>query len=564
MPKSARPLLTCAHAAFAGTVLLLAACRTWEPPDGMPQAPECCSNPSSRHEDAARAWAAAARRVAGARAARRWLYCATEAYESIRGERSRSVAVPGLATECTERFLTYALSDGGLWKEGPRHVAGTEITVAFRELSPYLQSPLSIDLAHDVPMRLYRGRRYSASGFGAPVALLSKRCDDDPLCSLLPPEGVFRGATAWVETSAHGTPVLVFGDPLRTPVVAIGSQRFPLAIDTSAPWARGAETSKLHRLGIWGLFGGNEVGRRAGVYLLEDYDPNKRPLIMIHGLGSSPLMWAGVSNAVWADPVLRTRYQIWHVVYQTNAPMLVVRRRVQAYLDRAWQILDPEGDDRARHNIVLVGHSLGGVVARVLTADSGGVLWDAAFLSPSAAMRGDPTDLKVVDETFHFSSYPGVRRAIFFAAPHRGTPTVKRWFGRLARVLVGRRSPEIDSLRRVAEANLEAVRPELRGLYLRGWVNSISTLQEAQPVRAAAERLLPRAGTPYHTIAGALPRYGLQSDGAVPLSSTQLDGAESTYVLRHGHDLHENPEAIAEILRILRNDAAQAEPISGY
>lgn len=479
-------------------------------------------------------------------------------------ERSRSAALPQLATECTEHFLTYALSDGAVWKQGPRHVAGMEIGVAFRDLSPYLQSPLSIDLAHDVPMRLYRGRRYSASGFGVPVALLSKRCDNHPLCSLLPPEGVFRGATAWVETSVKRTPVLVFSDPLRTPAVAIGTDRLPLAIDTSAPWARGAGTSKLNRLGFWGLFGGSEVGRRAGVYLLEDYDPNKRPLVMIHGLGSSPLTWAGVSNAVWGDPVLRARYQIWHVVYQTNAPMLVARRRVQEYLDRAWQILDPEGDDRARHNIVLVGHSLGGVVARILTADSGDVLWDAAFVTPSAGMRGDATDLKVVDETFHFSSYSGVRRAIFIAAPHRGTPTARRWFGRLARVLVGRRSPEIDSLRRIAEANPEAVRPELRGLYLRGWVNSISTLQEAQPVRAASERLLPRRGIPYHTIAGALPRYGFQSDGAVPLSSTELDGAESTYVLRHGHDLHEDPEAIAEISRILSNDAAQADIISGY
>ena len=79
----------------------------------------------------------------------------------------------------------------------------------------------------------------------------------------------------------------------------------PLAIDTSAAYVAGARTSKLGRLGIWGLLGGDEVGRRAGLYLLEDYDPSKRPLVMIHGLGSSPLIWQRLSNAVWAAPHLR-------------------------------------------------------------------------------------------------------------------------------------------------------------------------------------------------------------------------------------------------------------------
>ena len=65
---------------------------------------------------------------------------------------------------------------------------------------------------------------------------------------------------------------------------------------------------------------------------------------MIHGLGASPLVWARLSNAVWGDADLRARFQVWHVVYPTEAPLLVARRRVKGYLDAGWQVLDPERD----------------------------------------------------------------------------------------------------------------------------------------------------------------------------------------------------------------------------
>lgn len=464
-----------------------------------------------------------------------------------------------LATQCTENFMAYALTQNKAWSEGRLHMAGTDLTVEFRQLSPYLTQPFDVTLARDVSMQVYGGKRFSSDGFGVPLAILSKRCEGAPLCELLPPEGVFRGATAWIEMDAQGNPVLVFSDPLRMPRVKIGGAEYVLARDTSAAWARGVQTSKLNRLGVWGLFGGREVGRRAGIFLLEDYDPGKKPVVMIHGLGSSPLMWAGLSNAIWGDEVLRSHYQVWHVVYQTNAPLLVTRLRVQEYLDAAWDTLDPEHDDFARSNMVLVGHSLGGVIARMLCADSGEVLWDAAFVTDASQMRADATDLAIVDRTFHFTAYPGVGRAIFLAAPHRGSPAATSWYGRLARVLVGRRSPEIQSLRRVAQANPESVRAELRDPYLHGWVNSISTLQSAQPVRAAGERLMPREGVAYHTIAGALPHSGFESDGVVPVTSTLLDGAQSTLVVRHGHDLAESSEALAEVSRILQEDVAHGQ-----
>ncbi|HJU39589.1 MAG TPA: alpha/beta hydrolase, partial [Tahibacter sp.] len=439
------------------------------------------------------------------------------------------------------------------WKPGPTRVAGVDVDVDFRRVSRYVDKPAHLVLAADVPADLYDGARHTRPGFGIPLALLAPRCDDRPLCRHLPPEGVFRPATAWIEFARDAPmPRIVIADPVALGDVHIGARRYPLAADTSAFYAYGAGTSSLRRLGVLGLVGGSEIGRRAGLYLLEDYDPDKRPLVMIHGLGSNPIAWARLSNAVWGDPELRARFQVWHVVYQSNAPTLVLRRRLQRYLDETWQALDPDGDDAARQGIVLVGHSLGGVLSRLLSVDSGDALWSAAFTAPASAFDGKPEDLAELDAVFRFTAYPGVTRAIFLAAPHRGSPVADGFFGRLARAIVRKRAPEVKALFRITDANARFVRDDVRRSYRTGVLNSIATLQTHQPVHVAAQALLPKI--PYHTIAGSLPGAWPPGDGFVPLDSALLPGAASTLVVESGHDVYESAEAIAEVLRILRED----------
>lgn len=557
-----------ALALLASVLLLLCGCRTTAPvaaSDACERGAACADNQAAdavRSLESARTWArraAKAEAEAGHDATDAWGRCAIDAYPALAFDQTVTAAT-ALATQCTDALLADVLArrpEG--WTPGPVLIGNREFDVEFRQLSPYLQGPLRITHAQQVSDALIGGVHMGRAGFGVPLALLSARCEDRPLCRLLPPEGVFRNATAWIEPGkdASAPPRLVLADAVALDVFEIGTQRIPLAYDTSAGFASGAATSKLDRLAIWGLLGGDEVGRRAGLYLLEDYDPGKRPLVMIHGLGSSPLTWAHLTDAVWGAPDLRSRFQIWHVVYQTNAPLLVARGRVQGYLDEAWRILDLEGDDPSRSSMVLVGHSLGGVVARMLTVDSGEVLWNAAFLAPPASLHGDPADVQAVAAIFHFTAYPGIKRAIFIASPHHGSPSTLRWFGRLARMLVGRRTPELQALKRIADDNPDAVQPELREFYRQAELNSISTLQPAQPVRAAGQALLPAPGITYHTIAGALPGRTPPTDGVVPLESARLPGAASTLVVPGGHDVHERPEGVAEVLRILRESAAE-------
>ncbi len=403
--------------------------------------------------------------------------------------------------------------------------------------------------AQDVP--LPADWNFRQPGFGLPVVLRTARCEDDPRCELYPDEGIHQWATAWIEHGADGATLLRIVDPAKMPQARIGGREVPLYFDALSFYALGASVSRLPRQGIYGLLGGDGIGGRAGVYLLRDYDPRKTPVVMVHGLGSHPIIWSELSGALWADPELRDSYQVVHVVFQTNAPLLVSRLRVQAYLDRMWALLDPEGDDPARRKMVLVGHSLGGVVSRMLTVDSGRVLWDAAFTVPPEELQGEPADVAGIRDTFLLKPYPGACALVMMAAPHKGSPTASSLPGRIARVLVGRRAPEIQALRRLT-SQPAAVRPEVLESYRFARLNSITTLQAVQPVRLAGQSLLPAPGVRYHTIAGNL--HGQGSDGFVPLESAILPGAASTLVVDHGHALYRDPEVVAQVIGILREE----------
>lgn len=502
-------------------------------------------------------WAAnRARLLRNERSASMWTQCALEAYRAAGVDSALVASVArSTATTCADELLKSLLKGKSRDLSGGRiRLSGIDLSVEFRRFTDTLTAPVSVQRAKDVSVALYGGQRYLKPGFGVPLALVGKRCVDTALCDLLPLEGVFRSGTAWIEPSRdlqNQHPVLVISNPLSDGQTLLGKTPVPLALDTSAAYAYGVRRTRLRRLAIWGLVGGTEIGRRSGIYLLEDYDPGKRPIVMIHGLGSSPLAWAKLTNAVWAEPELRSRYQVWHVVYQTDAPLLVTRLRIESFLNQAWEVLDPEGDDSARHGIVLVGHSMGGVLARLLTAESKSVLWYAAFKVDLDEFEGDSSDNALVKSIFRFSSYPGISSAIFLASPHRGSPSADAWFGRLAQGLVRRRSPEIQSLKRFAKANPLAVKEELLGVYQKASLNSISTLRPSQPVSRAGEALMPVSGVSYYVISGVLANRHPLTDGVVPLASTLLPGAAKTLTIRSGHDVYNNDQALAEVVRIL-------------
>jgi pimeloyl-ACP methyl ester carboxylesterase len=153
-------------------------------------------------------------------------------------------------------------------------------------------------------------------------------------------------------------------DPTFQQTVRLGGATQPLAYDLSAPLGHYPRAS-APILAVRGLLRADKVTQRTGLYIVEPYDPSRIPVVLVHGLLSTPHMWLNIMNAVRADPQLRTRYQFWVFYYPTANPGALSSWALRNDLAAAERIYHP------RHGIVLVGHSMGEIISRMQAVDTG-------------------------------------------------------------------------------------------------------------------------------------------------------------------------------------------------
>ncbi len=67
--------------------------------------------------------------------------------------------------------------------------------------------------------------------------------------------------------------------------------------------------------------------------MLEPYNPNKKVIVLVHGLASSPEAWIRLTNDIMGDSVLREHYQVWQVFYSTNMPIIESRFQIYSNID---------------------------------------------------------------------------------------------------------------------------------------------------------------------------------------------------------------------------------------
>ncbi|MEZ5304747.1 MAG: alpha/beta fold hydrolase [Verrucomicrobiales bacterium] len=263
----------------------------------------------------------------------------------------------------------------------------------------------------------------------------------------------------------------------------------------------------------------------------------------------SPATWAPLINTLRADPEIRRRYQFWFYSYPSGYPYPHSAAILRHQLD-AVQARFP-----MKKKMVVIGHSMGGLVSRLLITDSGDRVWDSLFDQPPEAIRMSEETRDLLTDATIFKRRPEVGRVIFIASPHRGSDLATNWVGRIGSSLV--RAPE-----KLAQASVEiggVLSHDPRSLGLRRLPNSVDTLSPKNRfVRAIDTIPVTDAGVPFHSIIGDRGKGGnpdqtkpLSSDGVVPYWSSHLDGAQSELVVPSGHGAHQHPAAIAEVRRIL-------------
>jgi triacylglycerol esterase/lipase EstA (alpha/beta hydrolase family) len=398
---------------------------------------------------------------------------------------------------------------------------------------------------------------YRRDGFGAELvavmapdrAAAAERPFDETRFPVMTALLGFPGATL-AEVLQTRRVSLTLYDPYRSAVAPLAGETVPLAANFTAGYGLWLARSGFATQSLRTLFGLADGLVRPRIHLMQPYDPKRRIIVMLHGLASSPEAWINVANEVLGDELLRRKYQIWQVYYPSNAPLALNQKAIRAALEQTLAHFDPTGQAPASQDMVLVGHSMGGVLSRLLVSSAGEDLW--ALLPPRA--QAAQASRERLAPFLAFEPLPQVSRAIFIAAPHQGTPFATH---RLARRIANLVTLPLAMVEQFGDiTGLFAMpTPEGGAPGPQRIPNSIDNLRDSDPFVQAAGSLSISPRVRYHSIIGqvdpAVP-LGASSDGIVPYASAHLPGAASEVVLHSAHSAQEQPLAIVEIRRILR------------
>ena len=339
-------------------------------------------------------------------------------------------------------------------------------------------------------------------------------------------------------------------DPLRFRRAKFAGRIEPLETDLTTPLAYHFARSPLPVLQEIGLLDPQRLEKLGGLYMLHPYEPGKIPVVLVHGLRSSPVAWLKVINDLRGDPALRDRYQFWLFMYPTGTPFPLSAANLRKALGELRQAIDPRQADAALDRMVLVGHSMGGLISKMLVLESGDALWKLASTRSIEELRASPETRELLKRVFYFEPHPSIRRVVFIATPHRGSELGDQFIGRLADRLIRLPNPLKATYRALlAQNGPEAFTKEIRA----GLPSSIDELRRDNPLLLTLGRLPIRPEVPFHSIIGQKepgpPESG--SDGVVPYASAHLDGAASERIVRGDHGCQDGPETIEELRRIL-------------
>jgi pimeloyl-ACP methyl ester carboxylesterase len=320
--------------------------------------------------------------------------------------------------------------------------------------------------------------------------------------------------------------------------------------DPYTPYALWVERPGFSREAKKALLGRSEQLAQPRVYLMQPYDPDRLTVVLIHGLASSPEAWADLTNELMGDEEIRQRCQVWEVFYNTGAPIAYNRYAIRHALDETLDHFDPDRTAAASRNMVLVGHSMGGVIARLLVVDSGDQLWTALLGHPP--QETDRQRLAALAPYLELTPMPEVSRTIFLASPHRGAPMASNWIGKTVAHAVHLPATLVGKMGQAADALAED-QPKAAGR-LRRAPDGIDSLSDRFPFREVTSKLSIVPGVTYHSIIGCARPVSSESacsDGVVPYTSAHLEGTASELVVTSGHSVQKSPEAILEMRRIL-------------
>ncbi len=339
----------------------------------------------------------------------------------------------------------------------------------------------------------------------------------------------------------------------ETETITMEGREMPLEIDETTPIAVQLAGSAIWKQEFYGFFGRSAMDMQLPALMsLEPYRPGRIPVVFVHGTESSPARWADMANDLLADPLIRQRYQFWYFFYESGNPVAYSGMLLRDKLIEAIQRMDPKNNDRCLREMVVIGHSQGGLLTKLTAVDTGDRLWNTIFHVTPDKLPKSIESRELLEKALIIKPVPFVKRLVFIATPHRGSFLARNWVNNLLRGLI--RLPAT-----IATLPLQALKAagafQSQTEFGKGALpTATDNMTPGNPFLEAFKDIPVAEGVPYHSIIAVKQEFPVieeGDDGVVKYTSAHLDGATSELVVRSSHSTQAEPQTIQEVRRIL-------------
>lgn len=510
------------------TIFLLCQC-------GSPQPPDCRFLPHNSRTPSATA-------LASAKA--NWIILADP-------RRKADWPIAEKAYNDSIRILFDQLRCGpGIWSERASKI-GTSISKPTRDN----ENPEDFDAlfpASKVKLRM-RNRHKATPGLGieaigwkttTPVGI--------PRPQFYPPNGQPRSVTVLLDFSSP-TPQWYFHKRWIKENHQVGANQHFLSADWTAPIDFFWHMCELDNLRIQNVLIPERYTKETGLYFLQPYDPNKIPVVMVHGLLSSPDAYRYIINDLSPEPWFRENYQVWLYNYPTGTPWLYNAMRFRQNMEQAVTYARSKGTDKNLNEMVILTHSMGGLLTRTAITDPKTKLYDAHFKRPIDKLPVKPETRELIREGLLYKPFKTPSRVIFMAVPHQGSPMSNfRGTSLISNLIKLPKSLTVGLL----DATFQNVQESFDGQTPISQVRPPTALSSLSPNSlgfSALKNMPLPSDIKFHSILGDKGHGDTphSSDGVVPYWSSHVSPVASELIVPSNHSVPDHPATADEIKRIL-------------
>jgi pimeloyl-ACP methyl ester carboxylesterase len=273
------------------------------------------------------------------------------------------------------------------------------------------------------------------------------------------------------------------------------------------------------------------------------------PVVFVHGTGSSAIRWAELYNEIDNDPRIHQHYQFWFFSYDSGNPIAYSASKLRSALESAVAKLDPEGKDPALQRMIVMGHSQGGLLTRMLVVDSGDAFWRNVSSKPFDEVKMSQETRDLLRAALFVHPLPFVERVVFVATPHHGSYVAGNWLAHQFARLISMPLSVTKAITDVATLDADA-----RAIAkTRGSPTAVDNMTPGNPFIKTLSSLpiSPRVAVNSIIPVDADPPYPGKNDGVVEYNSAHIEPVESEVVVHSPHSCQSNPATMAEVRRIL-------------